>query len=196
MNGGVPKFHSQVAVGTATVTINGLATGRTLQTAYLEPLPAGRFFYYNGRMLSAVDNRLYYSSPYNLGLHDPVDGFISFRSNISVVAPNQNGVYVVADVTHWLSGRDVSKLDGITDVLPYGASAWTEFSIPNQPMVGWCGARGIVIADPSGSAKSVQEKNYAAPTAASGASVVREIDGLRSVVVTLNSAVDSPLARA
>lgn len=195
MNGGVPKFHSQVAVGTATVTLNTFATGHTLQTAYLEPLPTGRFFYYNGRLLSAVGSRLYYSSPYNLGLYDPVDGFIGFRSDVSVVVPSQNGVYVAADVTHWLAGRDISKLEAITDVLPYGATAWTEFSIPNQPTVGWYGAKGLVLADLSGGAKAVQEDRYAASTSPTGSSLVMQRDGLRSVVVTLDTPTASPLAR-
>ncbi len=195
MNGGVPKYHSQVAVGTATVTLNALATGKTLQTAYLEPLPAGRFFYYNGRLLSAVGSRLYYSSAYNLGLHDPVDGFIGFRSDVSTVVPSQNGVYVAADVTHWLSGRDISKLEGITDVLPYGATAWTEFIVPNQPTVGWYGEKGLVLADLSGGVKAVQEDRYAASTSPTGSSLVVHRDGLRAVVVTLDTPTASPLAR-
>lgn len=196
LNGGLPRYHSDVPVGTASVTLTTDAAGRALQTDNLEPLPAGCLAYHNGRLLSAAGSRLYYSPAFNLGLHDPIEGFIDFGADISVVVPADNGVYVAAKQTHWLPGADISKVEPIADVLPYGAAAGTEFALPQQRLVGWYGARGLVIADTSGQAKAVQEDQFAAPVATSGAAGVVERAGARAVLVSLIGAVPSPLARA
>lgn len=195
LNGGVPRRHSQVAAGTSMVTITSNATGRALQTDNLVPLPAGRLACHNGRMLSAAGARLYYSQAFALGLHDPVDGYIDFAGEISVVMPADNGVYVVADKTYWLPGTDIGKLETLVDVLPYGGAVGTGFAVPQAKRVGWYGARGLVIADTGGQAAAIQEDQFAAPIAASGAAGVVERDGSRAVLVSLTGAAPSPLAR-
>lgn len=196
-NGGIPLYKTQVTVGTASATLTTPAVGRKLRTANLSPLPAGRIALFNGRMLSWSGKILSYSDPFNLGLYDALANFIAFKSDISNVVPAQNGVYVVADKTYWFSGADIAKPETVVDVFPYGGVAWTEFVDTEKSVYGWFGAGGLVVADAQGQAKAVQEENVAVDTAASGVVLLRESDGLRHMIVSLQGTVTaSKLARA
>lgn len=187
LNGGVVRLHSQVAVGTASLVLSALATGRALQTAFREPLPAGtQLAYFNGRLLSLSGTYAYVSDPFNLGLYDPVNGFIEFPSTLSVIAPNQSGIYFVADKTYWFAGTNPLAAEIVNDVLPYGGAAGTFFRHTDNSTVGWYSDKGVVLADPQGKAKPIQEGLYAPDEATSGSVLVREAAGVLSVTVTLN----------
>ncbi len=196
LNGSEVYLHSQVTVGTASVTLTTLATGRMLQTAFLEPLPAGtQVVYGNGRLMTVSGNKVYVSEPFNLGLYNPVAGFIEFPSNVSVVAPNQSGTYIVADKTYWFSGTNILATERVDDVLPYGGTPGTFFRLPWNSKVGWYGHEGLVVADTQGQAKPVQDGRYAADKATGGAVLVREVAGLKTVVLCLTGCTKHPLAR-
>lgn len=197
LNGSEVYLHSQVAVGTASVAISAMATGRMLQTAFLEPLPAGsQVAFDNGRLMTASGNRVYVSEPFNLGLYNPVNGFIEFPANVSVVAPNQGGVYIVADKTYWFSGTNILAAERVDDVLPYGGTPNTFFRLPGNSKVGWYGHEGLVVADTQGQARPVQEGRYAADKAAAGAVLVRQAQGIKAAVLCLTGCVKHPLARS
>ncbi|TXH48366.1 MAG: hypothetical protein E6Q97_24935 [Desulfurellales bacterium] len=191
-NGGIPLYKTQVAVGTANYSITTPATGRALKSRYLKPLPAGRLAYLNGRLLSFKEKVLSFSDPFNLGLHDPVAGYITFTKNISIVAPNQNGVYVAADKTYWISGRDLAVPEQILDTLPYGAITGSEFYHPSTTDVGWYSEMGLVIGTAKGEAKAVQESNVAVDTSASATSLLREVDGVSTVITVLHGTTTKP----
>lgn len=198
LNGSEVYLHSQVAVGTSPVVLSALATGRMLQSPFLEPLPAGtQVVYGNGRLMTASGARVYVSDPYNLGLYDPVKGFIEFPANVAIVAPNQNGTYIVADKTYWFAGTSFAAAERVDDVLPYGATPGTFFRVPGEKkLVGWYGHEGVVIADAQGQVKAIQEGNYAADRATGGATLVRELNGITSLVACLTGTTANPLARA
>lgn len=197
LNGSEVYLHSQVAVGTASVTLSALAAGRMLQTAFLEPLPAGaQVVFGNGRLMTVSGNRVNVSEPFNLGLYNPVAGFVELPANVSVVAPNQSGTYIVADKTYWFAGSNILAAERVDDVLPYGGTPGTFFRLPGEKrLVGWYGHEGVVIADTQGQAKPVQEGKYAADKATGGAVLLRDADGLRSAVFALTGCTKHPLAR-
>jgi hypothetical protein len=161
------------------------ALRRQIPTLGLCPMPAGHIVrYYNGRLLVARDNILYYSEPYAPALHNPMRGYIPFPERITVMEPCDNGVYVASDTTRWLDGPDIDKAEAV-EVLPYGAVEGTGSCPENDKAVYWFSTRGMVIGDASGSVKNIQEDTVAVDPAAVGAALYREQDGLRQAITSL-----------
>ena len=183
VNGSIPMLQTTVATGMVSVTIQSLVSGRESIQRYDEPLPAGtRLFEFNGRLCSIKGSALYYGLPYRHGYYLPADGYIPFAESISVAVPNQGGLYVAADKTYFLAGQDLGAVEAVRDVLPYGAVPGTEFSVPNRPIVGWFGEKGIVLADAQGAVEAVMADSIDLTPPASGFSAVLETRGYRRVV--------------
>lgn len=182
LNGTALGLYTTVATGTATVDVTHTNTGRTGQDKYLEPMPAcvGLFFHM-GRLCGIKGNTLYYSEPYRLGYYRADKGYIRFEMDISIAAPNQNGVYVVSEKTQWIPGDLDQPTDLIRDVLNYGAIPGTVFDFPTQTLVGWMGAKGFVLADSNGEVVAPAENAVDFDLPASGVSHVFELDKERLV---------------
>lgn len=153
---------------------------------YEQPLPAGtRIFMFNGRLCSVKDKTLYYCVPHRLGymqVDEIEDGRIEFPENISVAIGNQMGLYVVADKTYFFQGTDLGAIELVRDVLPYGAVPGTEFRLPNKPVVGWFGEKGIVVGDIQGQVSELMADAIDQTPPASGVSFVVQGRGYRRVV--------------
>lgn len=183
VNGSIPMLQTTVATGTASVTISTHTLGRESNQRYEDPLPAGtRIFEFNGRLCSVNGADLFYGIPYRPGYYLPVENRIPFPEDISVAAPNQGGVYIAADKTYFLAGQDIGTVEVVRDVLPYGAVPGTEFNVPNKPVVGWFGEKGIVLADTQGAAEAVMTDTVDVVPPVSGFSTVLETRGYRRVV--------------
>lgn len=186
VNGGVPMLAATVALGTATADVTADAAGREASSRREEPLPAGaRIFMFNGRLCSVSGQTLYFGIPHRPGYMqvDTVeDGRIEFPENISIAIGNQMGLYVVADKTYFFQGSDLGAVELVRDVLPHGAVPGTEFELPHQPVVGWFGPHGFVLADTQGQCEMPTEKSIDLTPPASGVSAVFETLGMRRVV--------------
>lgn len=182
-NGSQTYLHSSHAIGTASVDVTSLdGLSRPLRGVYEQALPAGgSLFIHMGRLCSVVGSRLWYGTPYRFGYCSPM-GYIDFEGDIALATPNQFGTYVVASKTHWIPG-DLEKPDGpIMDVLPYGGVPGTAFALPQNSLVGWFGAKGIVLADPQGQAEAVMTELVDVTPPATGCSTALESQGTRRVV--------------
>lgn len=192
-DGTVLMYQGQVPSGTASMSYTLAALGRQALTINKAVLPAGTILAeHSGRLLSASGSTLYLSEPYSYGIYNPQAGFIRFPADITIVQPVKSGVYVVADQTYFLAGADIAGAD-MTPILPYGATAGTAFVMPADKLVGWYGAKGLVIGDASGQVKAVQENDIAAETASVGSAAIIEANGTRSILVTLTSPADAQL---
>lgn len=188
VNGAIPFFKDSVALGTAYLDVTTTATGRPANQRFEAPLPAGELFLFNGMMCSFKGAEVFEGIPARPGYYVPLNqrepegGRIPFPADVAVVAPAQNGVYVVSDKTYWLAGTRMTKAEMVVDVLPYGGVPGTFFSVPNAKSVGWFGALGIVIADTAGEAVSAMADNIDLTPPASGVSAVFKADGYYRVV--------------
>lgn len=176
-NGEVPQLATVVATGTATVDLINLGEGQEATGRRDEPLPAGRLFMSSGRLCSINGKNLYIGHPYRPGYHDPLAGYVPFSADISVAVDAQAGIFVAADKTYWIPNEGP-----IADVLPYGAVPGTEFSYPDKSIYGWFGAKGIVLATPSGEVEAVMSDNIELTAPAFGLSTIFEDGEFRKVV--------------
>ena len=169
-NGETPFLHS-IIVPAASITLGSEATKRACHTLHKGPMQAGGLIaHHDGRLLVADGSTLHYSDPYNFGMTTPSRNYVQFPADISVLAPCDAGIYVVADKTYWLTGIGT---DGMTmlDVLPYGAVARSGGSFPQDSRVFWLSTKGLVIGDGAGQVKNVQEKDLDLALTGTGAAL-------------------------
>ena len=176
-NGEVPQLAAVVAAGTTLTDLIVLAEGKEATERRDEPLPPGRLFMSSGRLCSVAGSVLYVGHPYREGYYDPLQGRIPFKSDISVALDAQSGIFVAADKTYWVPNEGL-----VTDVLPYGAVPGTEFSYPDKMIYGWFGAKGIVLATPSGETDAAMSDEIELTAPASGFSTIFEEGEYRKVV--------------
>lgn len=160
LSGGVPMLSATVPIGDSSVDITMPATGREASRLIEDVLPAGtRVFEFNGRLCSVVGDTLYYSQPYRYGYYQPAKNFIRFPSTIMVAIGNQGGVFVVADQTYFLVGKDIGNVELVSDIQPYSAVPGTEFQHPKEPVVGWFSTHGLVTATQDGEVKELMMRS-------------------------------------
>jgi len=187
-DGSVLKRYGDVSAASGSMTITADPQGMSLQDgAFLAPLPPGNIVaFHNGRLLSASGNELYYSQPYNFGLCDLNSGWLRVTGEITIVAPCEGGVFVVADKTWFYAGNDIAE-SVVTEVLPFGAVRGTAFRHPDSRAVGWFSKDGFVIGKPDGSVTLPQRENgFSVPSAQTGATWVRTRDGETHLVCSLD----------
>ncbi len=182
-NGSIPMLATTVAVGTATVDISAPGTGMEATQRYEAPLPAGELFMFNGALCSFSGNAVYEGLPFRPGYYLPAEGRIPFPAEVTNAVPAQNGVYVVADKTYWVSGTRMSKSEMVVDVLPYGGVRGTSFQHPNGKDVGWFGDKGFVIGNTGGEVSApMSEVVSIAGLPARATTVVFDTPDLRAAV--------------
>lgn len=159
----------------------------------LRPLPPGDILaFLNGRLYSASGAFLYYSEPYMFGTYNPGRNYIQFPAPITMVEPCQNGVFVSADQTYWIAG-DPSVAE-LNPVLPYKAIPGTSGQVPNSNSCFWLSERGIVMGSQTGEVKNLQEDKVATGSADAGASLFREVDGVKQIIAPVFGPQDTVMA--
>lgn len=195
-NGSQLVRYTTVAAATASVTIAALPQGRRLRDrAFLSPMPAGTAIaFHGGRLLSLSGEYLYYSPPYDYGVYDPASGYIPLGAAGSILASVESGFFVAADRTWFYAGADAASASPV-EKLSFGAASGTEFRHPRgrDYAAGWYSDDGVAIGLGDGSVKLLQaDAGFIAPTAPTGATWVREVDGQTHVVVSLDDTAAYP----
>ena len=178
-NGSALFRHSVVASSTASVSITtapnaGEAVGDRF---LLEATPPGQLLsIFNGCLLSAQGGVLYISEPYRFGYHNPIKGRIPFPEPITVIAPVDTGIFVVADKTYWISGRDLSQAEALpkSGLRAVFGSALT---IAEGRTVAWFSEKGVVVGEQDGSVRLLTNEAFSAPKAQSAYAMVRRESG-------------------
>lgn len=170
--------------GTASTSFTLSGAGKPAEQRRLDPpMPGTDITLFKGRLFVTVGPYLFYSDPFRPEHFDLASGFIPFESDIEVVAPVEDGLYVAAGATTYFRGTDPDKFVAQT-VLNYGAVPGTLVKVPYTAQVMWMSARGAVLADREGQVGNLQEDNVdpAVSTSQRGAAMIREDRGLRQFV--------------
>ena len=166
-----------------------------LDLAFVSPPPAGRIIRFsNGRAMVADADRVWYSDPYQYDHFRLGDNFIQFTDTVDLMEPVTGGVFFAyGDKTEFWAG-DVTDAPQVVHLASYGAVYGTGKKIPKSQNVCWQSQRGMVVGMPDGQMKNMVEDNVAVDTALSGASLIREQDGLRQFIATLKTPTISTMA--
>jgi hypothetical protein len=192
-NGAVLREHAQVSKGVTSFMITRTTQGRVLDTQFHNRLPAGRLIrYFQGRLYVADGSVLRYTPALRYGLHNPSSDYIQFSSDITVVEPVLDGIFVVADKTYFLRGTSPSQFTQIElsdDKGIFGTGTRVQGSLFDPEILGeaayWYSNRGAVLGLPGGSVRPLMEGTVAFPEYSEGATTMREQNGIRHVVTAL-----------
>lgn len=195
-NGETLFMVAELAAGVSSYTITDaeLGTGAPLVTQQICPPPAGQIVReYAGRLYIASDRVLWVTEPYAPGWVNLVGGFIMQADYITVVEPVEAGVWVVSDATYFFQGAGPENFSVLTKA-HYGAVYGTSTKIPYTDNVVWYSPKGLILGSGDGQMQNLQEADVAPHDGSSGAVLLREQDGLRQAVVSVQGATVSQLA--
>lgn len=207
-NDPVPRLHSVLPAGTATLLIGQQAQGRALETQFLTAMPAGQIVgLMNGRQFVADGRCLRWSPPLRYGLTDPVRNVLRFADAIDLFAPVAEGasagVFVAAGArTHYFAGNDPmgwsTNIKKSTGAIPGSycripANALGFQDTERVPV--WLATDGQVCIGQSGGTILTPRQGTAVVDGADRAAVLfREGDGLQQYVAALRGARPQSLA--
>lgn len=158
-----------------------------LTTTGLVPLPACSLLAtHRGVILGAHDCCLVFTVPMTPHLMDPVAGFFQYPEAVTVIAPTEGGVYVVADQTYFITGLETATPSQLP-VLGLKAVQGSAVALPDK-RVAWFTRYGLAIGDSTGAITLPNRQTYAPDLARSGASGVLENNGIPMVVTTMRGA--------
>lgn len=181
-------FYHVTTLGAAqasTVVTSALFDGESMAYEPQALMPPGNVMgYHKGRLYSGVGSVVFYSLPYQYGLYRPAIDFIPMPAPIALFASVDEGLFIATtQMTYFLPGGDPTK-EKLQQVLPFGAVPHSLTVIPDSNDLVWFSERGPVRTK-GGSVELLQNENIAFQAAARGASVVREQNGLRSLIASL-----------
>ena len=155
------------------------------QDRLLEPMPAGQHIcFHNNRLLVAQGEMLYISAPFATHLMDAAVGFEQFPAPITMLAATNDGVYLGSDVTYFSPGG--FPAEALRVALRAPAVEWSDSYDTVRDQVQWMTARGLAVGASSGEVLLPQEERVSVSSAATGATVVRDRNGIRQVLAALH----------
>lgn len=187
-------LEATVPFGTTTVLLEANLLGRPLETEHMDKLPVGHIVrYHKGRVLSAYGNILYYSEPLRFGLTYLHKNFFPFSSRITNVIPVIDGVYIVADATYYIAGTnysDVRQMEVSPATGVEGTDALVDptlFKVEGvQEKVGyWFSSKGAVLGIGGGAIIPIMEDRAEVETYTTGATMLREENGISQMITSL-----------
>lgn len=196
------KLHSLVSLipGQTAFRIYSVAnqTARVLETQFgMAPPPGSLLEYHDGRIYIGDGNVVWTTEPLRYGLVKRAKGYYLFGSPVQMMKSVQDGIYIAADKTYFLSGTDSTELEN-SDVLPYGAIDCQAIDIERTTegviRVAWWSVRGLCIGEKNGVVQNVMEDRVAVSEFKRGSLMFREHDGIRQIVACLQDGTQSTYA--
>lgn len=200
-NGDKLYFYRTIPSMIGSVLIGAGKLQAQLATQFHEPMPAGHLVrYFNGRLFVADHDRVWFSRSLAYGQFHRPTSYMKFRGLIRMLegvgeAQNSSGFYVSDEArVYYRSGASPKDFQQ-TIAYPYPAVEGTAVVVPGSYLglsvttnvVYWLSTNGVFcIGLPGGSVEPFSENYLLASKAQSGASYVRDIDGIRQIVTNLS----------
>ena len=208
-NGEVMRYVADIPAGTTAFAFGYFTGGKDLSTQFQEVLPAGQIVrLYRGRMFVVRDRVLYASAANHYGQAELFSSYISFNAPGTMLegvhVENETGLYATfGKRTYFLTGPDPQQWQKAVSH-PYGAvpgsSTLVDAQVLGQDASGllpyWLDDAGQLVAGtPSGRVQPLHADRYAGPVdAESATTLLREADGLRTLIAVLRGGTVSRLA--
>lgn len=204
-NGDVFYFARDLAAGMTSVVLGQHRPGKPLETQFLEPMPRGHIVrLLNGRLYVASGSSLIFSEAMRYGLCDFARNRIGYPSRLAMIEPLDSGgdapgLFVAAgERTYWLGGPDPFTFKRKI-AHPYGVVPGTSLQVPAKvfglegdgTVPYWLATNGVgCVGLPGGGVIPLRANQAIAPGADAGASLYRDVNGLKQVVTALHSAIE------
>ena len=205
------RRYATLPASTAALTITSPAQGRRLQTQRLAPLPPGQWLaVHGGRQWVASGRHLYWSPALRYGMTDRARQVIVFGDDIDLLLPVGNGgagsgLYVAAGPrTYFLDGANPESDDFSQRIVSgVGATPGSAtvlggdiLGLPTpDPVATWLARDGrLCVGAPGGSVTRLHEGMYVIDAASRAATMLRERNGAKQLVLALRGARKQSLA--
>lgn len=186
---GDSMYYQQIMLNSAVVSVVDDASER-LTTENMAPMGDCASLCTHHSVLVGNSGRcVFFTAPMYPHLTHPVRGFFQYGAEVSVVAPTDGGVYVVADKTWFLTDLETDKPQQRI-VLDVGAVAGSHVALPDG-RVAWFTKYGQAVGDAAGNVTLLNQSTYAPDVAGVGAAGLVEHNGHQMVVTTMRG-VTSP----
>lgn len=185
-NGSVLRHYDDFNINGLGSTIDILSVDKLGFEAQFEnysPMPVGKFFdYWNGRLVTADKNIIYFSEPMAYHLHDEKYGFVMLPQRITFIVPVDGGIWV-GQVDHvvFLSGSQPNEMTFIRKTahapVPFSAimvdseTVGSDISQGGAKSALWLAENGYVIGTSTGQIIELHAGALKGITAKSGRSV-------------------------
>lgn len=194
-DGEVLYLVAEVAAAAQFVTASTLPSGVELRTAYLIPPPLGiALAYFNGRIFivdAADPSVVWFTESTDYGHVDMRKNFYKFGADVTVIAAVDDGLYVAADQTYFITQAGSSD-HSQRPVLEAGGVLGSVASIPNTTDAIWMSERGAVLGKSGGEVSVLSGAQVSSGGMIDGAAFVREQNSIRQyVMVGSNSQVSA-----
>lgn len=186
-NGEIFYRETYIEPGQTTAVLPMVSSaGQPVKYEVHSELPPGDILaIHNGRLIVGDGAFVYYSLPYNYGIHRPAFDYIPMGDEVTLIAPVEGGVFIATTKeTRFFAGGDIASAEPTT-VLPYGAAKGTLSEVLESTDLMWFSARGPVRGASDGSVVALQDKQISFEPMAEGAAMYREQQGMRQFVAAL-----------
>lgn len=180
-----------VAVTSFTVADVGAQTV-VLRTKETQPMPPGEILAHRNDMTYvAAGNVIIHSEPMRFGQCNLKKNFYLFAKPVTIMLAAAEGIYVCADKTYLIENPGTPDVV-LRTLKPYGGARGTGVYLPDDTGVAWLSPQGQVIVV-GGQLSVPAEKVYVPGEVASGASLVREQEGIRQIINVAHASESNPL---
>lgn len=203
VNGQTLLLYGQIAADAASCQIFRQSLGRPLKTQHLRTLPPAQsgFAFVNGRVFIARENGVLWSESLRFGLYSPQRNFAFYPYEVDMLVASAPGAQAggcftaSGDKTYFLGGttpgdfssiikHHAGAIRGTQTFVP--GTAFKDQTIPDQEVPVWASTAGsMCVGLPDGSVKPLSDGRYAMQVGARGASVFRELQGVRHILTTI-----------
>ena len=176
--------YLQAETTAATVSLSNLTTdGMVLETQFMREPPAGTIIAsYHGVLLIADGQTLWVTQPMRPHLIDMSAGWFQYPTAITNVLPVEDGVYVTADKTYFLTGIELDTPEQRT-LQDFGAVARSGVQFGDK--VAWMTEYGQAIGQRGGQMELPNRNFYAPLLATKAAAGIVRTNGLETIVTAL-----------
>lgn len=207
-NGTVMHAVYDMPVGLTQFLVGVHIPGKTLDTEFHEPLPAGHIVrIHNGRHFVARDKVLYWSEALHNGQGVLARNYLKFNERIDMVEGwgqgPESGLYIAAGTrTYYMGGAEPAKWTRKI-AHPVGAVPRSSLQVDQQILTGegsgtvpyWLDRDGQFVTGTQGGVQALHKQRYAGPKNVESAAVtLREQGGLRHIISSLKGGVANGLA--
>ncbi len=158
------------------------------------PVP-GDFICTSGGVICIADGKtLWLTEPLRPHLRNQAKRFFQYPAPIDGIVAADNGLFVVADKTYFVSGIETDEPQQI-DILPYGGVRGSMVKTVDN-FAAWMTRYGLAKSDGLGKAALISAANFLPGIASHGSSGIIERNGSQLVVTTMRSASEANPLRA